>query len=137
MQLRTKLTCTIPSAVVFSLLSPAISMAQSSGQIARSDQGVVVAAQPLAAAAGARMLELGGNAADAAVATAFAISVVEPSMNSIGGRNQILIRTSDGRIAGIDGTTTVPEGYDPCLLYTSPSPRDATLSGGGGGGVVI
>ena len=55
MQLRTKLTCTIPSAVVFSLLSPAISMAQSSGQIAGADQGVVVAAQPLAAAAGARM----------------------------------------------------------------------------------
>jgi len=87
--------------------------AQSAGQIARSELGMVVAAQPLAAAAGARMLELGGNAADAAVAAAFAISVVEPSMNSIGGRNQILIRTSDGEIVGIDGTTTVPLGYDP------------------------
>ena len=88
-------------------------LGQSAGQIARSDRGVVVAAQPLAAAAGARMLEQGGNAADAAVAAAFAISVVEPSMNSIGGRNQILIRTPDGRVTGIDGTTTVPLGYDP------------------------
>ena len=87
--------------------------AQSAPQVARSADGVVVAAQPLAAAAGARMLELGGNAADAAVAAAFAISVVEPSMNSIGGRNQILIRTPDGGIAGIDGTTSVPLGYDP------------------------
>ena len=87
--------------------------AQSAPQVARSADGVVVAAQPLAAAAGARMLELGGNAADAAVAAAFAISVVEPSMNSIGGRNQILLRTPDGGIAGIDGTTSVPLGYDP------------------------
>lgn len=87
--------------------------AQSAPQVARSADGVVVAAQPLAAAAGARMLELGGNAADAAVAAAFAVSVVEPSMNSIGGRNQILIRTPDGGVAGIDGTTSVPLGYDP------------------------
>ncbi len=113
MKLRTRWTFAIPIAAAFILLSPAISTGQSSGQIARSDQGVVVAAQPLAAAAGARVLELGGNAADAAVAAAFAISVVEPSMNSIGGRNQILIRTPDGHITGIDGTTTVPQGYDP------------------------
>ncbi|MDH3731923.1 MAG: gamma-glutamyltransferase [Gemmatimonadota bacterium] len=93
-------------------------VAQSAGQIARSENGVVVAAQPLAAAAGARMLELGGNAADAAVAAAFAISVVEPSMNSIGGRNQILVRLPDGSIHGIDGTTSVPLGYDP---ETAPS----------------
>ncbi|MCG8468050.1 MAG: gamma-glutamyltransferase family protein [Gemmatimonadetes bacterium] len=95
-------------------LAPATGLAaQSAAQVARSEHGVVVAAQPLAAAAGARMLELGGNAADAAVAAAFAISVVEPSMNSIGGRNQILIRTPSGEIVGIDGTTTVPLGYDP------------------------
>ena len=97
---------------------PAAVRGQSAPQVARSADGVVVAAQPLAAAAGARMLELGGNAADAAVAAAFAISVVEPSMNSIGGRNQILIRTPDGDVAGIDGTTSVPLGYDPA---TAPS----------------
>ncbi len=91
---------------------------QSAPQIARSADGVVVSAQPLAASAGARMLELGGNAADAAVAAAFAIAVVEPSMNSIGGRNQILIRSADGNVAGIDGTTSVPLGYDP---ETAPS----------------
>ena len=34
-------------------------------------------------------------------------------MNSIGGRNQILIRGADGTMAGIDGTTQVPIGYDP------------------------
>jgi gamma-glutamyltranspeptidase/glutathione hydrolase len=82
-------------------------------QVARSANGVVVAAHPLATWAGARMLQRGGNAADAAVAAGFAVSVVRPSMNSIGGRNQILIRTAAGEIVGIDGTTQVPQGYDP------------------------
>ena len=83
------------------------------GQVARSSGGVVVAAQPLAAEAGAQMLRRGGNAADAAVAAAFAVSVVEPSMNSIGGRTQILLRLPDGTVAGIDATTQAPSTYDP------------------------
>ncbi len=82
-------------------------------QVASSEEGVVVAAQPLAAEAGAMILRAGGNAADAAVAAAFAVSVVEPSMNSIGGRTQILIRRPDGSVAGIDATTQAPASYDP------------------------
>jgi gamma-glutamyltranspeptidase/glutathione hydrolase len=74
---------------------------------------MVAAAQPEATRAGVAMLEQGGNAADAAVAAGFAISVVEPTMNSIGGRNQILIRTARGEFAGIDGTTQAPMTYDP------------------------
>ena len=81
-------------------------------QVASSMDGVVVAAQPLAAEAGARMLRAGGNAADAAVAAAFAVSVVEPSMNSIGGRTQVLVRLPDGTFAGIDATTQAPATYD-------------------------
>ena len=82
-------------------------------QVAQSSRGMVVAAQPLATAAGVEMLERGGNAADAAVAAAFAISVVEPSMNSIGGRTQILVRAADGSFHGIDATTQAPDTYDP------------------------
>lgn len=82
-------------------------------QVARSSRGMVVAAQPLATAAGVEMLERGGNAADAAVAAAFAVSVVEPSMNSIGGRTQILVRTAEGTLHGIDATTQAPDTYDP------------------------
>jgi len=87
--------------------------AQSRRQSGRSDGGMVSAAHPLATDAGVRMLEMGGNAADAAVAAAFAIAVVEPTMNSIGGRNQILVRTADGSFHGIDGTTQAPWDYDP------------------------
>jgi gamma-glutamyltranspeptidase/glutathione hydrolase len=82
-------------------------------QVARSEMGMVVTAHPLATYAGVRILEQGGNAADAAVAAGFAVAVVRPSMNSIGGRNQILIRTSDGEIHGIDGTTQIPTDYGP------------------------
>lgn len=82
-------------------------------QVAQSSRGMVVAAQPLATAAGVEMLERGGNAADAAVAAAFAVSVVEPSMNSIGGRTQILVRAADGSFHGIDATTQAPDTYDP------------------------
>ncbi|MEJ2539645.1 MAG: gamma-glutamyltransferase, partial [Gemmatimonadota bacterium] len=78
-----------------------------------SAQGVVAAAHPLAARAGAEMLELGGNAVDAAVAAAFALAVVEPTMSGLGGRTQILIRLEDGTHVGIDGTTQAPADYDP------------------------
>lgn len=85
---------------------------QGSYQVARSEAGMVVTAHPLATWAGVRILERGGNAADAAVAAAFAVAVVRPSMNSIGGRNQILVREPGGAVFGIDGTTQVPTDYD-------------------------
>jgi gamma-glutamyltranspeptidase/glutathione hydrolase len=83
---------------------------------------MVSAAHPLATEAGVRMLEMGGNAADAAVAAGFAIAVVEPTMNSIGGRNQILVRTPDGRFHGIDGTT--PDGRFHGIDGTTQAPWD-------------
>jgi len=82
-------------------------------QVDHSAFGMVAAAQPLATWAGTQILEAGGNAADAAVAAAFAVAVVEPTMNSIGGRTQILIRLPDGRVRGIDATTQAPMSYDP------------------------
>ena len=54
-------------------------------------RGLVVAEHPLGARVGGGILEAGGNAVDAAVATAFAMTVVEPFMSTIGGSGTMLV----------------------------------------------
>ena len=80
-------------------------------KVVRSMNGVVTTAHPLATTAGVKMLAAGGNAMDAAVAAAFTLSVVEPSMSGIGGRAQIIIYTPTGGVHGIDATTQAPPFY--------------------------
>ncbi len=82
------------------------------GSVVRSADGVVVTGHPLASRVGARVLAEGGNAVDAAVAAAFTLAVVEPSMSGLGGRTQVLLRMTDGEVAAIDGTTEVPAAYE-------------------------
>jgi len=71
---------------------------------------VVVTPHPIATHVGQTIFELGGNAFDVAVASGFALSVVEPSMSGIGGRMQAIYFTNDS-LGGIDGTTQVPSSY--------------------------
>ena len=72
---------------------------------------IISSPHPLASEAGRYIYSKGGNAFDAAVASAFALSVVEPSMSGIGGRIQVIFKTQDGVISGIDGTTQIPQSF--------------------------
>ncbi len=67
-----------------------------------SQNGMVTAQHPEAAGIGASVLEQGGNAVDAAVATAFAIGVLLPLSNGIGGGGVMVIRMPDGSTTSVD-----------------------------------
>lgn len=73
-------------------------------------RNVVTTSQPLAAQAGLRMLLQGGNAADAALATAIALTVVEPTSNGIGSDAFALI-WADGRLHGLNASGRAPAGW--------------------------
>ncbi len=74
----------------------------------RVSHGMVVAADPTAARVGEKILEQGGNAIDAAVATGFALAVTYPGAGNIGGGGFMVIRFANGRTAAIDYREKAP-----------------------------
>lgn len=82
----------------------------------RGKQGMVVSAHPLASQAGLKILQQGGNAIDAAVATTLAISVVEPFSAGIGGGGFLLLRSGQtGAIKALDFRERAPLAATPTM----------------------
>jgi len=73
------------AAAVFPANTPTFMRFASRRSVVHSTKGMVAASQPLAAEAGQRILKMGGNAADAAVAVAAALNMAEPTSTGIGG----------------------------------------------------
>lgn len=112
------------------LAAPAAGKAPQAEVFAR---GMVSAADPRAAEAGAEMLRAGGSATDAALATMLALTVVEPQSSGIGGGGFLVTSDPMGRVETIDGRETAPSGATPQWFLGpdgKPLPfRQAVLSG--------
>ncbi len=96
--------------VAASALFPGVeSESQTLKPLVAGKRGVVAAGHALVAEAGLRILEKGGNAVDAGVATVFAASVVEMGSFGSGGECPILIKLKGGPVVAINGAGIAPE----------------------------
>lgn len=77
-------------------------------EIHSKDKGMVVSAHPLASEVGAKILKMGGNAFDAAIATQFALAVVYPQAGNIGGGGFLVGTTNKGEKFALDYRETAP-----------------------------
>jgi gamma-glutamyltranspeptidase/glutathione hydrolase len=91
--------------------------------------GMVVSPQANASAAGLALLEAGGNAIDAAVATAFALCVSDPHHSGIGGGGFILIRLADGTVVAIDARETAPAAASADMYLQPGLPENSSRIG--------
>ena len=66
------------------------------------DRGAVVSTHPLASKVGKDILQIGGNAIDAAIAVNFSLAVVHPAAGNIGGGGFLVYRNNQGEVYSLD-----------------------------------
>jgi gamma-glutamyltranspeptidase/glutathione hydrolase len=96
-----------------------------------SRDGLVVCTSAPACDAGAAILERGGNAVDAAVATAFALAVTHPSAGNIGGGGFMIVRTPGGEVTAIDYREKAPLASTPTMYLGKDGKIDRGLTAAG------
>ena len=119
------------------LMAAAIPLAPALAAPPPQPAGVVSAADPRAAAAGAEMLRAGGSATDAVIATMLALGVVEPQSSGLGGGGFLVTGSADGQVDSFDGREAAPKAADPQWFFRDGHPLDhgAAIPGGRSVGV--
>lgn len=97
---------------VVALLGAAPALDAQAGTV-RTTGGMVASQQWIASQVGADVLEGGGNAVDAAIATGFALAVTHPTAGNIGGGGFMVIRFPDGRTTALDFREKAPLASHP------------------------
>lgn len=87
---------------------------------------MVASNDSLATAAGVTILERGGNAVDAAIATAFALAVTHPEAGNIGGGGFMIVRNADGTTAALDFRERAPAAATRDMFTRPGVPRNAS-----------
>ncbi|MDX6382700.1 MAG: gamma-glutamyltranspeptidase / glutathione hydrolase [Blastocatellia bacterium] len=110
MMIHRRLLCFLSIITALAVFGPTLrhSTADTFRPVVRGRRGVVAGGQPLSVEAGMRILQHGGNAVDAGVATVLAASVIEFSHFSFGGEVPILIKLKGRDVAVIEGMGTAP-----------------------------
>jgi gamma-glutamyltranspeptidase/glutathione hydrolase len=93
-----------------------------------AEHGIVVSAQHDASEIGARILEWGGNAIDAAVAVGYALAVTDPCCGNIGGGGFMLVHLADGRDTFLDFRETAPGAANPAMYLDAAGEPVAAAS---------
>lgn len=107
----------VRSCFVLTLITTlALACLQAGAPAIRSKTGLVISASDIASRVGAAVLTDGGNAVDAAIATAFALAVTHPIAGNIGGGGFLLYRAATGDTAAYDFRETAPARASPTMF---------------------
>ena len=105
---------TLLAAMLLAKLSPPLA---ADSKPVHAPHAIVVSIDELASKAGAEIMQAGGNAIDAAVATGFALAVVYPQAGNLGGGGFMLLRMADGKTHFIDFREEAPSRQRTANMY--------------------
>ena len=104
------------AASILVVVAAAAPLSEAGSVPVRARNGMVVSQNAIASQVGTEVLMAGGNAVDAAVATAFALAVVHPTAGNLGGGGFLLVRAAAGGVAVYDFREQAPAAAAPTMF---------------------